>query len=60
MYKIIFLHSDSFEVGLHQHHKFLVKEMSTVKFSKKVYWLPTRLSTENLLQKSYFPNLLKI
>tara|TARA_Y100000816_G_scaffold292478_1_gene287977 strand:- start:2723 stop:3877 length:1155 start_codon:yes stop_codon:yes gene_type:complete len=59
MYKIVFLHSDSFEIGLHSHNKFLVKEMSSTKFSKKVYWLPTRLSTENLFHQSYFSSLIE-
>ena len=58
MYKVVFLHSDTFRLGLHPGHRVLKKEISPYKFSKKVYWLPTRNSTAKLSQQPYFSQLI--
>lgn len=59
MYKVTFIHSKSFEIGLHGYHKVLREEIKPYLFSKKIYWFPSRYSTSNLFKQPYFPQLLQ-
>lgn len=54
-----FFKNKTLQPGLNPGMTFLRDEIKPYKFSQKIYWFPTTLSTSNIIHQSYFPHLVQ-
>jgi len=59
MFEVSFFDGRTLQPGLNPGMKILKNEIEPYRFSQKIYWFPTSLSTSKILHQSYFPQLLQ-
>ena len=58
MYEVSFFNNKTLEPGLFVGNEVLRVEIKPFKFARKLFWFPTTLNTNKILNQSYFPELL--